>query len=301
MVYNILQIRMKSGGIMNSRKICKNVSLILSFVILSMSLSACKSKEEKFSEKASTYLNDKYAINTQSVLFYAPSNRYTTDINGFGYYPYKGSEFALVKTNTGETVVVSNYKGNYSDSYELMELYEAYFDKMSNEIGADVELAYLGSDEQEDYEGNSAEKSISTFWERNSVRYNASNVDEFEDALYNYMHVTTIYMYITESCPSDEWLADLKTNLIQYQKNHNTSKIEANVLLSEPDIYLPLDAVMYTNHQISFAGGSQYDLRYNYTDYFDDLAYTVTVDGVVATHKEGDAYYTHDFNLIEPY
>jgi hypothetical protein len=258
-----------------------------------MLMSGCfvanQAKENRFYKDAKDHIKDKYGLETKSILFYAKPDRSCSDINGLGRIKYTGAEFGLLELSNGEHVVVSYVDGNYADGYEYYDLYTAWLSKLSDEIGEEVTAVGLVSDDIETYGDTVTEKRIGTFIEKSTVRYNASNVDAFEDAYYSYMQPTEIQMDIYKEDPTEEWIDEVAERLNQYRKNHGVDLLTVEVRSEKPTYEQRIDAADFSNRRID--GGGEYQIWNNYVDSYKNLFYTITIRFGSVTYEREDAYF----------
>ena len=219
---------------MKNHKIIKRISIVLCFLLISASVSACNGKGDFYSG-AKKYLKNKYGVKCDSLIYY----EYPTDMS-------MGASFGVIELTNGDRVVVSLADGNYADSYELVELYGAWTDVLSDELGADVVFVTVESEGTVTF-GNTAveNRTLGSFMETSTKRYNASNIDEFLYDFNDFTYYEEIEVYIVEENATYEWMEDLADKLDAYGKKVGAKKIGASVFKSfselrtqgEPDDY----------------------------------------------------------------
>lgn len=259
------------------RKIIKITSIITCFILLISPLMACQSGKKKFSKEADLYLKGKYGVSVANVLYYAPAKRTMRDITGLGTISYTGTEYGLFELTNGDRVIVAQLDGIYSDNYELMELFEAWTDKISQEIGADVRYIYIESGEFEMYDTTQEKKFYGTFLERTTTRYNASNVDQFEKDLFQYMSVESVNLAVYEVNPSDERLVELSESLNAYRKKHGFPEVVCEIFDYEPQIIVKTDVKNIYGY--SESGGDELSVMFDNEGVVNEQEITVDYSG----------------------
>jgi len=265
-------------------------SIFLSLVLL---MNGCfianQAKENRFYSDAKKHIKDKYGLDTKSVLLYQPSDRSCSDINGIGRIRYSGAEFALLELTNGENVVVSYVDGNYADGYESLDLYTTWLSDVSQEIGEEVTRIDLYTEELEQYGNTYTEKRFGTFLERSTIRYNASNTGEFEDAFYSYMNPLEIRMDLYKEEPTPEWIDEVAESLNRYRKKHGVDLLTADVYTEKPAYSQWLTAKDLSNRRID--GGGEYVVMHEYVDHYRNHFFTITIRFGSVTYDCWEGYY----------
>ena len=236
---------------MKKRRILKNISIVFCFFLICASLVSCGTGigKNQFYKGAKNHLKDKYGVKCDSLIYYEePQN---DKYNTFG--------FGIVGLDNGDRVIVSLADGNYADSYELLELYGAWMDKLSSEFGVEVEIADIYSD------GLAQEPNLGQFLEQSPKRYNASNVDEFEEDLYDFTYSEEILLYIIEKDPTEEWMDELADKLDVYRRKVGAKEIEAYVIPEPIPMGLNLYPDDYYRHVNVY--GRELDITYDKSAY----------------------------------
>ena len=236
---------------MKAHKIIKTISTVLCLSLMCASLSGCNGKGSFYSG-AKKHLKDKYGVTCKSLLYY----EYPNDMA-------MGASFGLIELNNGDRVVVSLADGNYVDNYEFLEMYEAWMDELSDELGVKVVYLDVDSDGTITF-GNTAreDRTIGSFLERSTKRYNASNVDEFVYDFYDFTYYEEIEVYIVEPNPTYEWMEDLADKLEAYRNKVGAKEISANVF----EEFSPLRLQIYPDdfYRMANGNGREYALRYEW-------------------------------------
>ena len=249
---------------MKVRRLFKIISIVFCLLLICVPLMSCQNEEKNFYKGAKKYLKNKYDVKCESLIYHE------SPMSGFN-----AAEFGIVELENGERVIVSLADGNYADSYELLELYDAWMKELSKELGATVVMASIKSGSTITYNnGERQERTLGTFLETSEKRYNASNVDEFIDDYYDFADIKEVYFYIEKTNPTDEWVEDLADKLAAFKKKVGAKKIEANVYAS----YKPLWLQVYPDDYIHLQSG-------------DGIEYLVRCD--ITSHRQYD---TRKFN-----
>ena len=239
---------------MKPRKIIKTLSIVLCLSLMCASLSGCNGKGSFYSG-AKKHLKDKYGVTCKSLLYY----EYPNDMA-------MGASFGLIELDNGDRVVVSLADGNYADNYEFLEMYEAWMDELSIELGVNVVYLDVDSDGTITF-GNTAkeDRTIGSFLERSTKRYNASNVDEFVYDFYDFTYYEDIEVYIVKKNPSEEWMEDLADKLEAYRNKVGAKEISASVF----EEFSPLRTQIYPDDFFRMANGNgrEYAIRFDWSNY----------------------------------
>lgn len=236
---------------MKNRKILRTVSIFLCLLLISLSFSACNGSN-KFYSGAKKYLKDKYGVKCDSMMYY----EYPTDMS-------MGSQFGLIKLTNGDKVIVSLADGNYADSYELLDLYDAWTDELSQELGVNVVYITVESDGYITFENTAKEnRTVGSFLETSKKRYNASNLDEFVHDFYDFTYYEEIEVYVVKKDPTEEWMENLADKLEAYRNKVGAKEIGANVFEEFPSPELQLYPDDYYHH--SNGNGREYALTYEW-------------------------------------
>ena len=240
---------------MKNRKIFKAVSIVLCFLLISVSFTACQAVRNKFYKGAKKHLEDKYDVKCDSLIYYEQPDINNTEL-----------EFGIVELDNGERIIVSLAEGNYADSYELLELYDAWMKEISLELEADVVIADVTSN------GLAQDPNFGKFIETSKKRYNASNVDEFINDFYDYTYNEEIDFIIVKKDPTMEWMEDLADKMEAYRRKVGAKKISADVIDKPLLKELPLYPDDYIYHGKTNCYGWEYSIlydglnRYNHID-----------------------------------
>lgn len=243
---------------MKNHKRYKTLLAVLCLLLISVSFTACHGKNDFYSG-AKKYLKNKYNVKCDSLIYY----EYPTDMS-------MGSSFGVIKLTNGDRVIVSLADGNYSDSYELLDLIDAWTDELSQELGADVVYIEVESDGYITF-GNTAQenRTLGSFLETSKKRYNPSNLDEFVYDYYDFTYYEEIEVYIVEPNPTYEWMEELADKLEVYRNKVGAEKIEASVFESFPGLRLQLEPDDYYtsgygfNYLMANGNGREYAIRIN--------------------------------------
>lgn len=218
---------------MKKRRIFKAVSLILCFLLISVSFAGCY-KDNKFYKGAKKHLKDKYDVKCDSLIYYEGAK-------------VSAAEFGIIQLDNGEKVIVSLTDGNYADSYELIDLYEAWMDELTLELGVDVEKVIVYSDGKIKLSnGEEMCRTLGTFWETSEKVYNASNVDEFMEDYYDFTYNEEIDIYVAKPNPKVDWMEELADNAEAYRRKTGAERIVVNVY----DSYSPASLMLYPDDYI---------------------------------------------------
>ncbi len=240
---------------MKYRRLIKTISIVLCFLLICAPLMSCQDEENTFYRGAKKYLKKKYDVKCESLIYHE------SPMSGFN-----AAEFGIVELENGERVIVSLADGNYADSYELLELYDAWMKELSKELGATVVMASIKSGSTITYNnGERQERTLGTFLETSEKRYNASNVDEFIDDYYDFADIKEVYFYIEKTNPTDEWVEDLAGKLAAFKKKAGAKIIEADVYASYKPLWLQLYPDDYLH--VQSGDGREYQVRCDFSSY----------------------------------
>ena len=183
-----------------------------------------KKAQALFEKEAGDYLKGKYGIDTTGSIYYTQS-KYDSAKNMIdGGYQYTTPEFGVLLSPTAGEVTVVKYDGIFSDNYEEAELLNAWFDSISNEIGGTVDYARMECNDtgnQQAVANTHIHKTLGTFLERATVRYNASNVDAFVDDYYDYMGYAELTLAVYgKTKPDEARMEELLKKTEEYRVNH---------------------------------------------------------------------------------
>ena len=234
-----------------NRRLFKGISTVFCFFLICVTLVACGNGigKKNFYKGAKKYLKDKYGVKCDSLIYYDdPQND-----------NYNTFEFGIAGLDNGDRVIVSLADGNYADSYELYELYGAWTDILSSELGVYVEIADIYSD------GLWKEPNLGKFLEQSQKRYNASNVDEFIEDFYDFSDNEKIFIYIIEKEPTTEWMDDLADKLDVYRRKVDAKEIEAVVVPGPLPIWANNNPEDYN---YGYVNGMELDIMYDKDVYY---------------------------------
>ena len=249
---------------MKIRKKFKTLSIFFCFLLIGTSLVSCTNKGGFYSG-AKKHLRNKYDVKCDSLIYHKSVQK------GFN-----AAEYGIVELDNGERVIVSLADGNYADSYELLELYDAWMKEISLELEADVALSYIMSEGEIVYDnGEKQLRTLGTFLETSEKRYNASNVNEFIDDYYDFTFNEEMDFYIVQKDPTQEWIDSLAEKMENYRRKIGAKTIDAYV----DDSYNPTWLQVYPDdyYHIQSGDGIEYTVRcdmkshhryktYNYRD-----------------------------------
>ena len=239
---------------MKNHKRYKTILAVLCLLLISFSFTACNGKNDFYSG-AKKYLKNKYNVKCDSLIYY----EYPTDMA-------MGASFGVIKLTNGDRVIVSLADGNYSDSYELLDLYDAWTDELSRELGVNVVYITVESDGYITFENTAKEnRTLGSFLETSKKRYNASNLDEFLYDFNDFTYYEEIEVYIVEPNPTYEWMEELADKLEAYRNKVGAEKIGANVFEEFPSLELQVYPDNYYRH--ANGNGREYALTYEWGSY----------------------------------
>ncbi len=235
---------------MKIQRILKHLLIVVCLVFISFSLAGCG--KNKFYTGAKKHLKDKYGVKCDSMIYYENARA-------------SAAQFGIIQLKSGEKVIVSLTDGNYADSYELMDLYNAWMEELSQELGVEVAAITVDSEGKVILsDGEEMARNLGTFIETSQVAYNVSNLDDFKKAFYDFTYGEEIDIYVNQ--PEEltrEWMEDLAHNLAVYSKKVGAYEIEAHVYdsITPPTLFLYPDDFYY---HLKAGDGREYYISYDY-------------------------------------
>lgn len=207
------------------------IILVSAFFIHNKMAFVKRQKEEnKFVSEATAYLESKYDIDILKCSYYkAKRVEYHQPMIDGGYF-YSTPEFGVFETTTGTEIYCVNKDGIFSDDYKLDELYSTIYEYLSKEIELPVSYINIDAYSSETYTENEneylVEKNIGMYLEKDTQHYNDENINQFMDALYNYLEDFNFILHVenyTELSNTD--LEKICKNLNSYRTEHKIKEL----------------------------------------------------------------------------